>query len=54
MLASLSENGFGAQGLVASPVKGGDGNREFLIWAKLGALPELGAHTVREVTHETH
>ena len=30
----FGENGFGVQGLTESPVKGADGNMEFLVWLK--------------------
>jgi 23S rRNA (cytidine1920-2'-O)/16S rRNA (cytidine1409-2'-O)-methyltransferase len=30
----VSQNGFSIKGLIPSPIKGGDGNKEFLIWFK--------------------
>ncbi len=36
VVSCLRENGFAAVGLIKSPIKGGEGNMEFLIHARLG------------------
>ena len=46
------ESGLSVMGLIASPIKGGDGNREFLIHLKKrdGASNTVDINTVRRVT----
>lgn len=36
VVLSLRENGFGIKSIMRSPIKGGDGNTEFLVYAVLG------------------
>lgn len=50
VIACLDGCGLGALGLIRSPVKGGDGNTEFLIYAKAGALRTLADRDAAEVT----
>ena len=52
VLRSLEECGFGARSLMRSPVRGGDGNTEFLVHARLGEPCSVHETTIREVTHE--
>ncbi len=52
VLRSLDENGYGARSLMRSPVKGGDGNTEFLVHARLGETSSVHETMIREVTHE--
>jgi 23S rRNA (cytidine1920-2'-O)/16S rRNA (cytidine1409-2'-O)-methyltransferase len=40
VLATLVDLGLMPQGLVPSPIRGGTGNAEFLVWARLGAEPK--------------
>ena len=42
VLAALDAVGLGAQGLMKSPVRGGDGNTEFLVWAVRGIPRSIG------------
>jgi len=50
VLSCLDECGLGAIGLMKSPVKGGDGNTEFLICAKAGVPRTLTDRDAAEVT----
>jgi len=38
---SAEISGFGIMGLAVSPISGGDGNREYLIWLKKGAASQV-------------
>ena len=52
IVAALDEIGMGVRGLMKSPVPGGDGNTEFLVYAKLGAARSIGGSEIEEVVHE--
>ena len=51
VLSALDENGFGAAGLMKSPVKGGDGNTEFLVLARRGSVRTVGEGDITEAIH---
>ena len=48
VLASLDAVGLGAVGLMKSPVRGGDGNAEFLVYAKRGVPRTVGERETAE------
>ncbi len=48
VLASLDAVGLGAAGLMKSPVRGGDGNTEFLVYAKRGIRRTIGERETAE------
>jgi 23S rRNA (cytidine1920-2'-O)/16S rRNA (cytidine1409-2'-O)-methyltransferase len=48
VLASLDAVGLGAAGLMKSPVRGGDGNTEFLVYAKRGVPRAVGEREAAE------
>ncbi|MBR4185132.1 MAG: TlyA family RNA methyltransferase [Clostridia bacterium] len=48
VLASLDAVGLGAVGLMKSPVRGGDGNTEFLVYAKRGVPRTVGERETAE------
>ena len=48
VLASLDAVGLGAVGLKKSPVRGGDGNTEFLVYAKRGVPRTVGERETAE------
>ena len=52
---SAQKKGFSVQGLIPSPIKGGDGNIEFLIYLKTSGsqLPDLDK-TIKEVAEIAH
>lgn len=52
VLAALDECGMGAVGLTRSPVKGGDGNTEFLVLAVRGVHRTAAEREIAEVVHE--
>ena len=39
VVEALNGNGLAAKGIVQSPIEGGDGNIEFLLWCRKGATP---------------
>ena len=51
VLSALDENDFGAEGLMKSPVKGGDGNTEFLVLARRGSVRTVGEGDITEAIH---
>lgn len=42
-------NGFGCHGLIRSPIEGGDGNVEFLMYCKLGEESRVDENKIKEV-----
>lgn len=52
VIASLRENGFAIQGVISSPIKGGDGNREFLVYAKRDGHDVFTEQNITEVVDE--
>ncbi len=52
VLAALDDSGFGALDLMRSPIRGGDGNTEFLVCAEIGAAGTVGEREIAEVLHE--
>ena len=48
LLVSLDAVGLGAVGLMKSPVRGGDGNTEFLVYAKRGVPRTVGERETAE------
>ena len=51
VLSALDGAGLGAAGLMRSPVKGGDGNTEFLVLARCGAVRTVGEGEIAEAIH---
>lgn len=49
--AALDGIGMGVLGLMRSPIPGGDGNAEFLLYARLGAARRIGGSEIEEVVH---
>lgn len=49
VFSSLRENGYGIKGLILSPIKGGDGNTEFLVYAKRGEKDTFTDDGIAEV-----
>lgn len=41
VLASAQQNGFSVQGLIPSPIRGGSGNREYLLYLKKGGISRM-------------
>ena len=52
VLSALEENGLGTFGLMKSPVRGGDGNTEFLAAARPGEKRLVGERQIREAIDE--
>lgn len=52
VLSALEENGLGTFGLMKSPVRGGDGNTEFLAAARPGGKRLVGERQIREAIDE--
>ena len=52
VLSALEENGLGTFGLIKSPVRGGDGNTEFLAAARPGEKRLVGERQIREAIDE--
>ena len=54
-VSSATEDGFCVQALVASPIRGGEGNVEFLLWLKSNIGPSLvSQEQIREIVALTH
>ena len=51
VLSALDGAGMGAEGLMQSPVKGGDGNTEFLVLARCGSARTVGEGEITEAIH---
>ncbi len=52
VLTALDAAGLGAVGVMKSPLRGGDGNTEFLVCAKAGALRSVTERDITEAVHE--
>lgn len=50
VLSFSSGIGLMPEGIMLSPIKGGDGNREFLMYAKLGGVNRVTDNDIKEVT----
>ncbi len=48
VLTSLRENGFAPTSLIKSPIKGGDGNCEFLVLSKIGGVDSVSENDIKE------
>lgn len=48
VIKCAEENGLGCLGLVPSPIEGGDGNREFLMYCEKGAVSTVTQKTIKE------
>ncbi len=49
VLAVANENGLAPQGLIASPILGGDGNREFLFYAVKGGVSAVTEQDIAQI-----
>ena len=52
VLESLSKTGFFVLGLIKSPIKGGDGNTEYLVWASRREGTEISDARIRRTVCE--
>ena len=52
VLESLSKTGFSVLGLIKSPIKGGDGNTEYLVWASRREGTEISDTRIRRTVCE--
>ena len=52
VLESLSKTGFSVLGLIKSPIKGGDGNTEYLVWASRREGTEISDARIRRTVCE--
>lgn len=52
VLSCAAENGLAPQKIMKSPIKGGDGNTEFLFYAILGGMPNVNDINIREAVNE--
>ncbi len=52
VLSASIENGLMPQKIMKSPIKGGDGNTEFLFYATLGGMANLDENDIREAVNE--
>lgn len=52
VLESLSKMGFSVLGLIKSPIKGGDGNTEYLVWASRREGTEISDAQIRRTVCE--
>ena len=52
VLTAMDGLGLGASGLMKSPVKGGDGNTEFLVLARRGSVRTVADTDIAEALHE--
>ena len=52
VLTALDAAGLGAVGAMKSPLRGGDGNTEFLVCAKAGSLRRVSEKEITEAVHE--
>lgn len=52
VLESLSKTGFSVLGIIKSPIKGGDGNTEYLVWASRREGTEISDAQIRRTVCE--
>jgi 23S rRNA (cytidine1920-2'-O)/16S rRNA (cytidine1409-2'-O)-methyltransferase len=54
VLSAALDLGFAIQGLIASPLKGPAGNREFLVWLRLGPGAPVSPELIDQAVAEAH
>ena len=48
VIECAKNNGLGCMGLIPSPIEGGDGNREFLMYCKMGGATTVSENEIKE------